>query len=875
MTLVKKPIGRIPQNFGNWDASFINHKTQLAGYGKKFRVFLYGCEFESLMENNTYAPMTLDASENFIEDTVHWKRVTGNPEVWRDGQDKPAASEQHPYNGMGRVVLKKNIVNGVNTLTQDMFYKGESGSRVPNTNTVFVIQYDFTLGDDITIPANCVLEFDGGSLSSGNIDLNNSLIIGERCFGNNVSISNILNGEAFAIWFKTNNLNNIVGSFSDVNHNVTTTNEPIQIYLRLDSSIYEVTDNLHFGNVAVVGIDKYKSIINLVSGCLYSTNHFATMIENVGITMSAENSNIYFIDIQARTDSQSISRRLSVKNVNIAFNVEPEQMASPNATYGQLGVDKVGISIDSAPYLHDVDLENIYIGNLYKGIDFRNRTNGVWNTEIRIREIHTVGCYIGIDLARIQSSYVESCTMLITSTFSEYYKTATAIRLFAAHRNNIVSLVTFADVDQQAATRVWAIAIDEGELCDENIIHGGQIEGIILSNSWCNKLNAKAHLITRGNFDERLVTNIRIDTAVKYLPYTFFASNVTVDGTACRKMSNAEMISINILDLYNDIGDFTVAFFAFVDEEAEDKLHTDLTVNILAKYDEESSYVQNYGSIHLNENKRLVVYNVEQFIDKTKTLTELIFRWQADSANVYITQEKFFIYQGNIIGTLDTNLYEKNIKGPSSLRPRHKFDVIYDDTTINQEIKWNGTRWIGTDGFSIAKHRGTTAERPKAVNAQGGGQLYRDTDIGFPYYDTDLKKIFYVGSIGADNASVQWYDAEGVYVNMKDKGTFAEKPISTYFGNAFTYFCTDKAAPETGIMGIPIFYKETVSNVDRWVDALGRRVDDTYPAKYRGAFNDKPTLTASDAGHEYRDTTNNRIIIWTGTAWVDATGTQV
>ena len=83
-------------------------------------------------------------------------------------QTKPATTGttgDYPYNGMGRVELAKNIVNSVNTLTQDMFYKGAVGSRVPNTNTIFVIRYDYVLGEDITIPDNCVLEFDGGSIS--------------------------------------------------------------------------------------------------------------------------------------------------------------------------------------------------------------------------------------------------------------------------------------------------------------------------------------------------------------------------------------------------------------------------------------------------------------------------------------------------------------------------------------------------------------------------------------------------------------------------------------------------------------------------------------------------------------------------------------
>lgn len=60
------------------------------------------------------------------------------------------------YSGLGRKILRKNIVNGVNTLTLEM---------MSDANTIYVIQYDFILGENITVPANCVLEFDGGSVS--------------------------------------------------------------------------------------------------------------------------------------------------------------------------------------------------------------------------------------------------------------------------------------------------------------------------------------------------------------------------------------------------------------------------------------------------------------------------------------------------------------------------------------------------------------------------------------------------------------------------------------------------------------------------------------------------------------------------------------
>lgn len=54
------------------------------------------------------------------------------------------------------IILKKNLVNGVNTLTQEM---------MSAANTKYVIKYDYVLGEDIDVPDNCILEFDGGSIS--------------------------------------------------------------------------------------------------------------------------------------------------------------------------------------------------------------------------------------------------------------------------------------------------------------------------------------------------------------------------------------------------------------------------------------------------------------------------------------------------------------------------------------------------------------------------------------------------------------------------------------------------------------------------------------------------------------------------------------
>ena len=161
MSIQAKTIGRMPTDHGPYD-------PQLA-YGKKFQCTLFGCAWESLRDNNNTVPAVWDGGDTITPNLVDWKKVSGSYEAWLMNKDKPATTGTtgaYPYNGMGRVVLKKNIVEGVNTLTHEAFEDSEGNDK---ENTIYVIQYDFTLGEDITVPANCVLEFDGGSINNGKI----------------------------------------------------------------------------------------------------------------------------------------------------------------------------------------------------------------------------------------------------------------------------------------------------------------------------------------------------------------------------------------------------------------------------------------------------------------------------------------------------------------------------------------------------------------------------------------------------------------------------------------------------------------------------------------------------------------------------------
>ena len=122
------------------------------------------------------------AQDNYIQSQIP---LADEEDLTKNGsylKFKDRTYNQVSPNGMGRVILRNNIVDGVNTLTQSM---------ISQSNTIYVIQYDFVLGSDITVPANCVLEFEGGSISAGSgesISPNSCIIVSNN---NNAIFRNI------------------------------------------------------------------------------------------------------------------------------------------------------------------------------------------------------------------------------------------------------------------------------------------------------------------------------------------------------------------------------------------------------------------------------------------------------------------------------------------------------------------------------------------------------------------------------------------------------------------------------------------------------------------------------------------------------------
>lgn len=99
------------------------------------------------------------------------------------------------YSGLGRIYLRKNVVNVEdpitgNTITINLLQQ----SMISKENTTYILQYDYNLNKQIlSVPSGSVLLFEGGSISNGTLELNNTILAGNPLFKDAISITGTIN----------------------------------------------------------------------------------------------------------------------------------------------------------------------------------------------------------------------------------------------------------------------------------------------------------------------------------------------------------------------------------------------------------------------------------------------------------------------------------------------------------------------------------------------------------------------------------------------------------------------------------------------------------------------------------------------------------
>lgn len=180
------------------------------------------------------------------------------------------------FSGLGRIYLRKNITGNKNILTQDMINTG---------NTIYIIQYDYDLnGSSINIPDNCVLKFEGGSLSNGSINFNSTYIEYENIdniFINVKGNGTVTNDTIYIKWFGED-LTNV----SSIIQNNTT-------YIFDENAVYDISNQISAISEENTEfcIFNVKDKVNIVFDC-----NNATFIYNHDKSAGYRNGGIFYTD---------------------------------------------------------------------------------------------------------------------------------------------------------------------------------------------------------------------------------------------------------------------------------------------------------------------------------------------------------------------------------------------------------------------------------------------------------------------------------------------------------------------------------------------------------------------------------------------------
>ena len=225
---------------------------------------------------------------------------------------KDKAYDPNNYSGFGRKYLRRNMVDGVNVLTQEM---------ISNPNTKYIIQYDYDLNEEeITIPEGCVLQFEGGSLSNGTIICNNTIFVGTNS-SLNINIEGTFINQNYIIP-KGIDVSDILQKIIDLNN-----------ALYLERGTYLLSKPLR--------VKSSSSIIGEGSGYTGTILRAASEIDNI-ITTEAENE-----------ESHATRNFVTIRNITIDGNKK--------AKYG------VRLVRDANCYLSELFIENCGIGLMAVG----------------------------------------------------------------------------------------------------------------------------------------------------------------------------------------------------------------------------------------------------------------------------------------------------------------------------------------------------------------------------------------------------------------------------------------------------------------------------------------------------------------------------
>lgn len=748
------------------------------------------------------------------------------------------------FSGLGKLYLRKNIVDGKNILTQTMMQA---------TNTIYIIQYDYDLqGTEIAIPENSILDFQGGSLNNGIIDFNNSIIkneLNKAIFSDLKKIKNI--HTVNVNWFKHND-NNITEFLKVVNIG--------DIVINFDSNYYtaDISGLLLKNNTIIKGVNRDFSHIN-----------FNPNGDDYIIGLSAE-CKIFDIELKCLNASyegdivrmsneflkQNDIHNWEIRNVAINGQWEMTDVKSCGIAVICNEKDSKGDTNERVSLSYARMFENILIRPIRTGIRFEiiqetpnlPLSKKVWCNSFLFRNIEIWGHHgIYFNVSGVDG---DTCRFTFDNYMFQGGHTEESTGFYCESYCPNVTLSSY---------NTWD--------CKNNgVINGGgllyiQIDDIGNSEAYRDEFGNEFGVITKGGAsvfaftekgqNKRLFFTKQYNGSTGVGVSTLEVQDETLKFTTDRFRGN----SIELFNKYNsnfdagfilkDLSKYPYIQGKFSGQPSclinplNNVEGTNLSRSVIYKsgvtgrgYVVESSWIpfdsENMKVFRLNYNidycvKRLnlsedlkpntlyrlildVAYTSEENIGKLKCLSifPIVESFYSDNSmgGLTIVKSNFVPSWKKIelwVKTYDTNVSTINL----SFMLRSSLDTF--NTTIVKDITLNSQD-------VVLYYTGI----PKSYAQDKDGTVFNNTSTGTAVFSTSTNKPVW-------KTDEYWIYADGVREGTNYSGTFAQKPTESERGISigFGYFCTDRKTSEGASNGIMIYYKG--SNV--WVDALGRIVE--------------------------------------------------
>lgn len=643
--------------------------------------------------------------------------------------------------GLSRIVLRKNTINGVNRLTQNMLSK---------PNTIYEIRYDFDLNkEEITVPENSILDFQGGSLFNGILVGSSTLIKGYPkiiCEGKGIYINDTINVK----WFGAigDNENDDTEAFNRALSFIDRLTGPYQENMDRASTLYIPNGNyrinhVYIRNASIKGESSTNTIIrpSVEDGIVFELRQTTTYGPKVTVSNFYLNGDIY----NARTSVQYINCFFGGGGIQI---VQSGDILINNIIF-DMSAKAISIQQSSSITITDCQFftNALYAIKVISGINIivANNNFNIWGPPVQIEAGDNItinnntfksdsATYYGnpyiISFKDTETDYVKGLVIISNNNFYDARGRYQGININTSFSNIIIQNNVF----RKLTKAIWS-----GSVGNALIIDGNKFISSLQENIFC--VNAR-NIITNNYFEGGLE-----GTGASYSVSIFIQSNGSiVKNNIQRFLRNSEGQYVNNFSYWlrtnetgpiiiednkiypcdiseNYIDDIKIespSLFYIKNTAKHNNISSALLPNIFTSIDvgtphfkESNPYVWN-GSEWLLGNggkqSKCEYLTLNTLMHSGKTIlcnTELDLKGETVYIGSDITLD--FSYGGKIInGTLvlsQTKIFPQGINISDYITANiegayRKGQCLYDDT-INKPKWWTGSKWVDATGADV------------------------------------------------------------------------------------------------------------------------------------------------------------------------------